>query len=182
MWHCLLAHKSQALWAVESPPSLRIMGEDLVWITPGRATSHNWSFHQFTVFILNAIYAARNDFSVLAVSTDWRALQLLYNRNQAEPHKGTSLLSNKGPGAHLNTSGSCSEVCRSGQLAGVSKRLYLSFCVTVCMCLNKKNISLEMSSFLNKQNKFLLGVSPFPLHPNHCKLRFSFFHLNVTIA
>lgn len=34
---------------------LRIMGEDLVWLTPGKPTSHNWSFHQFTVFILNAV-------------------------------------------------------------------------------------------------------------------------------
>lgn len=39
-----------------------------------------------------------------------------------------------------------------------------------------------MSSFLNKQSKFLLGISPFPPHPNPCKLRFSFFHLNVSIA
>lgn len=39
-----------------------------------------------------------------------------------------------------------------------------------------------MSSFLNKRSKFLVGISSFPLHPNPCKLRFSFFHLNVSIA
>lgn len=60
--------KSRAGWAAASQPE--DAGGDLLWIMSGRATSRNWLFCQFPVFILNATEAVRRDLSILAVPTN----------------------------------------------------------------------------------------------------------------
>lgn len=94
-------------------------------------------------------------------------------------------MSNKGPGAHLNTSGAYSEACRSGQLTGVSSRPHvfeLSASVFGFTVITHHHVSLVMSYFLNENSKVFLRIFLFPPTANRYNLRLWLFHLKVTMA